>query len=168
MTGYVALLRGVNVGGVKLPMGELRDLCESLGFENVRTYIASGNVLFETHASESAVKGKLEKALAEHMGRPIGVMVRTAAELAGVVADNPFPDRPANKTVAIFLDKPPPDAAAEQVRNRTNEEVALGTRELYVFYPDGQGHSKLSIDAAANGTARNLNTVAKLAELTAG
>ncbi|WP_168625686.1 MULTISPECIES: DUF1697 domain-containing protein [unclassified Cryobacterium] len=168
MTAYVGLLRGVNVGGVKLPMGQLRDLCESLGFDNVRTYIASGNVLFDVRASESDVKAKLEKALAEHMGRPIGVMVRTAAELAGVVADNPFPDRPASKTVAIFLDKPPPDAALEQVRNRTNEEVAVGTRELYVFYPDGQGRSKLSIDAAGNGTARNMNTVAKLAELAAG
>ncbi|MDR3773353.1 MAG: DUF1697 domain-containing protein [Terracidiphilus sp.] len=169
MPAYIALLRAVNVMGTgKLPMAELKDLCEALGFKSVRTYIASGNVVFQSSKSEAKVKTILEAAIAAHTGKPAGVLVRTAAEMAAVHAANPFPERPNNHTLAIFLDAPPPAGALAAVSGRINEQLSLGRREVYVYYADGVGESKLKIPAAKNGTARNMNTVAKLAAMAAG
>src|SRR5947209_7925719 len=109
---YVAFLRAVNVGGTgKLPMSDLKDLCEQAGLAKVRTYIASGNVVFESRMTEAQVKNALETALATYAGRAVGVLVRTASEIAEVFARNPFPDAPSNRTVAIFLDGSPPSDA---------------------------------------------------------
>lgn len=168
MTTYAALLRAVNVGGTgKLPMSELRAMCESVGFANVRTYIASGNVVFDSKLSEKSVKAKLERALEAYAEKPVGVLVRTGAELAAILAINPFSSAAPDRTVAIFLDAAPPADALDSVSGQQSEEIALGSREIYVFYKDGIARSKLKIPAAGNGTARNLNTIAKLAEWTA-
>ena len=166
MTSYVALLRGVNLmGSTTLRMTELRTIAEGLGLESPRTFIASGNLLFSSGKGERAIKSTLEAALKEHMSRDVGVMVRTAKEVADVVAANPFADEPGNRVVAIFLDEAAPADAVEAAKNVTDERVALGRREIYVHYPSGQGPSRLAIPAAARGTARNMNTLAKLAEL---
>ncbi len=168
MTAFVALLRAVNVGGTgKLPMTELKAMCEELGFGAVRTYIASGNVVFTSRKSESAIKAALEKRLHVYAGAPVGVLVRTAAEMAQVAADNPFPKMAPNRTVAIFLDKPPPADVLAGVRGQKDEEIRLGHREIYVHYGDGMGSSKLAIPAAKTGTARNMNTIATLAKMAA-
>jgi uncharacterized protein (DUF1697 family) len=168
MPVFIVLLRAVNVGGTgKLPMSELKRLCEKAGFQNVRTYIASGNVLAEGDGSETQAKAALEAELKAFAGKPVGVIVRTAAEMAQVVALNPFPDRAANQTVAIFLDHAPPPEALKDIGGQANEEIRLGAREIYVHYPDGIGRSKLRIAAASDGTARNMNTVAKLAAMAA-
>lgn len=168
MAAFVALLRAVNVGGTgKLPMTELKAMCEELGFAAVRTYIASGNVVFTSRKSESAIKAALEKRLHAYAGAPVGVLVRSAAEMAEVLADNPFPKAAPNRTVAIFLDKPPPTDALAGIRGQKNEEVRLGRREIYVHYGDGMGTSKLVIPAAKTGTARNINTIATLAKMAA-
>jgi uncharacterized protein (DUF1697 family) len=165
MQTYVALLRAVNVGGTgKLPMTELRALCESLGFCRVRTYIASGNVVFQSTLSETTVKVALERALEDYAGKPVGVVVRTGAELAAILEANPFRAALPDRTVAIFLDATPPANTLASVTGSSSEEIALGKREIYVHYPDGIGRSKLKIAAAMTGTARNMNTVAKLAE----
>ena len=165
MTRYAALLRAVNVGGTgKLPMTELKSMCEATGFRNVRTYIASGNVVFESKLSESTVKTKLERCLAAYAKKPVGVMVRTGPELTAVLAGNPFKSQASNHTVAIFLDEPPPADTLQNVKSQTTEKVALGKREVYVFYLDNMAHSKLKIPAAKDGTARNMNTIAKLAQ----
>jgi uncharacterized protein (DUF1697 family) len=164
MTNYVALLRAVNVGGTgKLPMAQLRAMCESLGFANVRTYIASGNVVFSSKLSETAVKKKLEHALETYAGKPVGVLIRTAAELAAVLDANPFKSAAPNRTVAIFLDAPPPADSLSGVSGQQTEEIALGVREIYVHYGNGMAKSKLKIPAAKTGSARNMNTVATLA-----
>src|SRR5690348_15140450 len=119
MKTLIALLRAVNVGGTgKLPMSDLKALCEKAGFDNVRTYIASGNVIFESDRSEAQVKAALEKALQKYAGKPVGVLVRSASEMAAVVAANPFPKAAPNRTVAIFLDKPPPDDVLDGVTGR--------------------------------------------------
>jgi uncharacterized protein (DUF1697 family) len=166
MTSYIALLRAVNVGGTgKLPMTGLKALCEQCGFANVRTYIASGNVLFHSPRTEAQVKTALEARLADYAGKSVGVLIRTAAEMAAVLAANPFADRPGNCTVAIFLDTPPPADALERATGLQQEEMRLGQREIYVFYGQGMGTSKLKIPFAKSGTARNMNTVAKLAEM---
>jgi len=169
MTVYIALLRAVNVGGTgKLAMAELQALCRKAGFENVQTYIASGNVVFESGGSETKVKAELEKRLEAALGKPVGVALRTAAEMSAVLKANPFPKAAPNYTVAIFLDgKPSPDALKQAV-GAVREEMRLGKREIYVHYPDGQGRSKLRIPAARDGTVRNMNTVAKLVEMAAG
>ena len=168
MNAYVALLRAVNVGGTgKLSMSDLKAMCERAGFLTVRTYIASGNVVFASRMSEARIKAALEAALEAYAGKPVGVLVRTAAEMAAVVARNPFPDTPPSRTVAIFLDEPPPRDAAERATGRADEEIRLGRREIYVHYGDGMGRSRLKIPAARAGTARNINTITKLAEMAA-
>ena len=167
MTTFVALLRAVNVGGTgKLPMTELKAICESVGFSQVRTYIASGNVVFDSDLTESKVKAALEETLQAYAGKPVGVMVRTGPQLAQVLADNPFAEGPGNRVVAIFLDESPPEDALEQAVNQADDEkTALGGREIYVWYGAGMADTKLRIPAAKSGTARNMNTVAKLAQM---
>jgi uncharacterized protein (DUF1697 family) len=165
VTAYVALLRAVNVGGRQLKMDDLKRIAAGLDLESPKTYIASGNLLFRSSEKEATVKRDLEQALQHHMGKPVEVMVRTAHELTKVVAANGFPEEPGNRVVAIFLDDAPPADVITSAKNVTDERLALGTREIYVHFPSGQGRSKLKIPAAARGTARNMNTVAKLAEL---
>lgn len=166
MTAYIALLRAVNVGGTgKLPMADLKRIGEEAGFARVRTYIASGNLLFDSDVDEAAVKAALEARLEAHAGKPVGVLVRTAEEMAAVGDANPFPDAAPNRVVAIFLDAAPPAEALDRVTGRRDEELRLGRREIYVHYGDGMADSKLRIAAAREGTARNMNTVAKLAQL---
>jgi len=168
MQSFIALLRAVNVGGTgKLPMADLKIMCEAAGFQSVKTYIASGNVVFKSVKSEAQVKAVLEVGLAAYAGKPVGVVVRTAQEMAAVLAANPFKEMPGNCTLAIFLDEAPPKDAHEKAAGRVREEIRLGQRELYVYYPDHMGQSKLRIPAAKNGTGRNMNTVAKLAEMAA-
>lgn len=163
MTTYIALLRAVNVGGTgKLPMTDLKTLCTDAGLANVRTYIASGNVVFESKRTAMQVKQALEKALADYAGKAVGVMVRTSAEMHAVMAANPFAALSPQRTVAIFLDQPPPADALLGVTGQIDELLHLGTREIYVHYQAGMAESKLRIPVAKLGTARNMNTVAKL------
>jgi uncharacterized protein (DUF1697 family) len=167
MTVYAALLRAVNVGGTgKLPMEALRAMCAACGFAKARTYIASGNVVFEAEADEATVKAALEKVLADYAGRPVEVMVRTGPELAAALKANPFGDAPANRNMVVFLDAAPPADVMTGVTGQQAERIAPGRREIYVLYDEGMAHSKLKIPAATKGTARNMNTVAKLAEWT--
>jgi uncharacterized protein (DUF1697 family) len=168
MASFVALLRAVNVGGTgKLPMSDLKAICEELGFGAVSTYIASGNVVFTSRNFEAAVKAALEKRLAAYAAKPVGVLVRNAAEMAQVAADNPFPKAAPNRTMAVFLDRAPPKDTLAGVRGRKDEEIRLGRREIYIHYGDGMAKSKLVIAAAKTGTARNMNTVAVLARMAA-
>lgn len=167
MTRYVALLRAVNLGaGSTVRSADLKVLGDSLGFGNARTFIASGNLLFDAPGSEATVKAAIEGALAARYGKPIMVLIRSAAEMAAIGDANPFAHAPGNRVVAIFLDAPPPSDALAHARHVAGEEMALGTREIYVRYTDtGMGQSKLVIPAARAGTARNMNTVAKIADL---
>ncbi|MBW6529613.1 DUF1697 domain-containing protein [Sphingomonas sp. RRHST34] len=168
MTAYVALLRAVNVGGTgALAMAELRRLCEAAGFAAVRTYIASGNVVFTSPLDAATVKRRLEEALQVSTGRQVSVAVRTAAELAAALAANPFADAPPSTTVLHFLDAPPQADTLERAVAPDGERLALGAREIYVAYGAGMGRSRLKLPSAAEGTARNVNTVAKLVAMTA-
>jgi len=168
MASLVALLRAINVGGTgKLPMSDLKRMCEALGFGGVRTYIASGNVVFSSRKSEAAVKAALEERLADYAGKPVGVLVRTAAEMALIAAENPFPDAPLNRTMALLLDRAPPIDTLATIRGRKDERIELGRREIYIHYGEGMAKSKLVVPAAKTGTARNMNTVAALARLAA-
>jgi uncharacterized protein (DUF1697 family) len=164
MPKYVALLRAVNVGGTgKLPMAKLQAMCVDAGFTGVKTYIASGNVVFVSAAKPAKVKAELEARLLAYARKPVGVIVRTAAEMQGVLDANPFPNAAGNRTIAIFLDEPPPRDALAHASGVKNEEMRLGGREIYVHYGEGMASSRLRIPAAKSGTMRNMNTIAILA-----
>lgn len=168
MTAYVALLRGVNlVGKSTLKMADLKRIADDLGLMSARTYIASGNLLFVSDLPEEELRGALEKELQAHMSKDVRVMLRTAAEMEAVVKANPFTNLAGNRVQAFFLSEPPPADIAETVRNKADDErIATGPREVFVAYGErGIGKSRLRIPSAEAGTARNMNTVAKLAEL---
>jgi uncharacterized protein (DUF1697 family) len=165
MTAYVVLIRAVNVGGRQLKMTDLMRIAEELKLASPRTYIASGNLIFTSNKSESALKSALERAVGDHWGVTVDVLIRTAGEMAHAVKANPFGNEPGNRVATIFLDEPPPADALDAAKGLADEHMALGAREIYVHYPSGMGRSKLRIPAAASGTARNTNTVARLAAL---
>jgi uncharacterized protein (DUF1697 family) len=170
MTKFVALLRAVNVGGTgKLPMKQLTMLCGGCGFDNVRTYIQSGNVVFESRRTEKAVHDALAKALTERMGKPADLVVRTAAEMRAVLKANPFPDKEGAKVAVAFLAAAMPRRALDDVVAPGGEDVRPGKRAVYIYYSNGMGRSKLKLPKDLGVvTVRNINTVGKLVEMMAG
>jgi uncharacterized protein (DUF1697 family) len=163
---YIALLRAVNVGGTgKLLMADLKAMCTALGFTQVQTYIASGNVVFQSASSAAKVQAALEAKLQTYAGKPVGVHIRTTAQMQAVRDGNPFPKAAPNRVMVIFLDTPADNNLLTGVSGQKDEQVALGLNELYVHYGEGMAQSKLKIPAAKTGTARNMNTVGKLAEM---
>jgi uncharacterized protein (DUF1697 family) len=166
MTSYVALLRAVNVGGTgKLPMADLRAMGEECGFADCRTFIASGNLLFESGLAESEVKAALESRLERFAGKRVPVLVRTADELAAIVAADPFPDAHGSQHMVFFMDAAPPGDLISQCRDVQGERLALGVRELYVDYGDGIRSTKLKFPKIGDHTGRNMNSVRKLTAL---
>src|SRR5262245_13731220 len=144
MTAYVAMLRAINVGGTgKLPMLELKALCEKAGFLEVATYIQSGNVVFRSQRGEPSGKKRLEQSLAERMGKPIGVHVRSREEIDAVLKHNPFPSAPPNRVIVFFLEAPLTSGVLSALEAPGGEEVVPHGRELFVYYPLGQGQSEL-------------------------
>ncbi len=169
MTPYVALLRAVNVGGTgKIPMKELKAMCEEAGFEDVATYIASGNVVLRSDDGAEKVKEILELRLADYAGKKVDVFVRTAREMRDLVEVNPFPDEPGNRVAVLFLDRRPPKDLDSLATGVGDERFTAAAREIFVHYPEGMGVSKLKFGRDLVSTARNMNTVAKLAEMAAG
>ena len=169
MTGYVALLRAVNVGGRGLlAMKDLQALCSELGLGNVRTYIQSGNVVFESDRVEAALKRMLEAAITKRLGRAVQVLIRTAAELKAIIEANPFPDAQPDQVGVVFLPKPVRSTVLAEIVIQGREEIQAVGREVFVHYPDGMGRSKLKLPFATDGTTRNLNTVGKLLAMAGG
>jgi len=165
MTAYIAMLRAINVGGRKLLMSDLKTIGEELGLGSPRTFIASGNLLFTSADSEEGLRERLESRLSDHMGAEVPVLLRSATEMEAVAAANPFSEEPGNRVVAIFLNDPPPPDALSHATGVRDERMTLGSREIYVAYGSGMADSKLRIPAAAKGTARNMNSVSKMATL---
>jgi uncharacterized protein (DUF1697 family) len=165
----VALLRAVNVGGRKVPMVELRALVESLGFDDVRTYIQSGNVLFS--APRTPKPGLLEQAIEERFGLSVDVVVRSGADLRRALERDPFPDADRSKLHIGFMAKRPAASAVSALDPDAflPERFAIVGRELYLHLPGGMARTKLPgyvlRRLAVPTTLRNWNTVTKLAEL---
>ena len=169
MPTHIALLRAVNVGGTgKLPMAELKAMAARIGFDNPRTYIASGNLVFESAMTGEAARQALEVALEDYAGKPVGVIMCTPEALQAVLDANPFPHAAGNRCIVLFLDGPPPDDLQTTLRYQAGEEVQAGAREIYIHYGEGMARSKLVVPAAKSGTGRNLNTVAKLIAMASG
>ena len=167
MARFAAFLRAVNVGGTgKLPKDDLVALCGAAGYQDARTYIASGNVAFSFDGSAHSAQTALEAELARYAGKKVRVFVRTAEEMQAIREGNPFPDKPGNRVIVLFLDDAPSALQTGNVKGQSEEEIREGERVLYVRFPNGQGQSKLVIPGTH--TARNMNTVTRLAEMTAG
>lgn len=175
MARLIALLRAVNVGGRKLPMAELRALCVDLGWEEVETYIQSGNLVFKAPGKSEEIERRLEEAIEERFGMDVPVMVRTALQWAGYAAANPFPkaaeDEP-NRLQLLISKASVKDDAAEKLMERAQagESVKAAGGALWFHFPEGVGTSKLTpsaIDKAAGSpsTSRNWRTVLKLREM---
>jgi uncharacterized protein (DUF1697 family) len=172
---YVALLRAVNVGGAKLPMAELRELCCGLGWGNVRTYIQSGNVLFDSDAPPPDLEGALEQAVERRFGFSRPVIVRSAHQWALYARGSPFPDHEKAKPDRLLLGlaKAPVAsgaAAAIEARGAAGEQVRQMEDALWFWFPDGSGVSKVTpslIDKAAGSpvTTRNWRTVRTIQEM---
>ncbi len=174
MTAYVALLRAVNVGGRnRLPMADLRAALSARGFGQVTTVLQSGNVLLHSAEPEQAVASTVAETIAESFGLQVGVVVRTAAELAAIAGRNPFladdPGLDPTKLHVAFLAKPPAAASAAKLDpNRSlPDSFLLDGRELYLSYPNGSGRSRLTLDyvercLGVQATARNWRTVQRL------
>jgi uncharacterized protein (DUF1697 family) len=160
MPVLAAFLRAINVGGTgKLPMKDLVALCEAAGLASVRTYIASGNVVFATALDAAEVEARLGRALLAYMGKPVGLALRTAEELEAVLALNPFTAHDAKAVTITFLPAAPAPNLLDTIVRPDGEELALGPREVFVHYPAGMGTSTLKLPFAKHGTARNLGTV---------
>jgi uncharacterized protein (DUF1697 family) len=175
MTTYVALLRGVNVGGHhKLPMADLRSLMTDAGYRDANTYIQSGNVVFTSTSKPAAISRDLEQRIEAMAGFAVPVMLRKSAELRNTLDRNPFlakTDDP-TKLHVVFFAKPVPAAALKAVDPAAYapEEFAPRGGDLYLYLPDGMGRAKLAkakLDTSLGmlGTARNWKTVTKLVEL---
>jgi len=179
VTTYVALLRAVNVGGRNsVAMADLRDLLARLGFDDARSLLQSGNLVFRTGKRSTA---QLEELLGDEVRKRLDVttdfFVRTAEEWKGIVAGNPFPKEarsdPGRLVVQFLRDAPSAESVrALQASIAGPEIVRAKGREAYMVYPDGMGRSKatsalIERKLATRATARNWNTVAKLAALAA-
>ena len=166
----IALLRAINVGGNRtVAMSDLRDLLTSLGFDNVRSLLQSGNLVFDSKKSAAQVEAQLEKESKKRFGIDIDFFVRSAKEVDAIIEANPFPKEAKNdpgRLVVLFL-KGGGDGAALQ-KTIKGREIARGKgNQIYVYYPDGQGRSKLTNaliekTLGTRATARNWNTVLKL------
>jgi uncharacterized protein (DUF1697 family) len=175
MGRMVALLRAVNVGGRKLPMAELRALCAELCWDDVATYIQSGNVVFTAPGKAEAIAARLEEAIEKRFGLDVPVIVRTAGEWAKLAASNPFAkaaeDEPNRLQLLVSKKAQKPDAAETLMeRAQGGERVEAAGGALWFHFPDGVGVSKLTpalIDKACGSpsTGRNYRTVLKLREM---
>ncbi len=177
MARYVALLRGINVGGrKKVAMGDLRDALRSLGYGDVETYLQSGNAIFaapDRDPGPDRLARDVEQALRSRLETDVKVLVRTGDELASVVEANPFPgaaSEPSRLHVAFLSAAPDEDRAATIDAARFEpDQFRIGERAVYLWYPNGAGRSKLTNDLlerklGVTATSRNWNTVLALRE----
>ena len=178
-SAFIALLRGINVGGHnRVPMPELRALCGDLGWEDVESYIQSGNLVFRAAGRATGLEGVLERAIERRFDLSVSVLVRPAADWPGYVGGNPFPraskDEP-NLVMLALSKEPPRQDAIDRLRERAadGERIEQVGDALWIHYAGGSGRSKLSpsvLDRLAGSpvTTRNWRTVLKLEELASG
>lgn len=177
MPTYIAMLRGINVGGhKKVAMAELRKSFAALGFDRVQTYIQSGNVVFRAAKGSAAeLCKKIENRILADFGFPVPVILRTASEMRKVLQDNPFLKKSGidiSKLHVIFLSAAPQPPAVRKLKDLKTapEDLRYCGREIYHYCPNGVAESKLfraDFDRllSVRATSRNWNTVTKLCEL---
>jgi uncharacterized protein (DUF1697 family) len=175
MTPQIALLRAVNVGGIKVSMADLKALLVDLGFEDVRTLLNSGNIVFRGKTTGADLEKLLETEFAKRAGRPTEFFVRTAEEWNSIVDRNPMTDearRDPGHLLVVVLKRAPTNRQVDALRGAIvgPEVVEADGRQAYIYYPAGVGQSKLTAkliekQLGSPGTGRNWNTVLKLAAM---
>jgi uncharacterized protein (DUF1697 family) len=175
MTVFVAMLRGVNVGGNSLKMDWLREACEGIGLGNVRTYVQSGNIIFSSGSSAAKLGPALKKLIDAQARLPVTVVIRSAPEMAKIVAGNPFAKRKGVDLLKLhvtFLGKAPVKPARDKLDAlaATRDEYRLAGQEIYLHCPVSYGQTRLSNTAiekalAVGATTRNWKTVTTLYEM---
>lgn len=176
MPVMIALLRGINLAGHhKVKMEDLRALCHSLKLRDAQTYVQSGNVVFRTDEKDTdRLAQRMEDAIERKFGFRAGVILRSPAEFRDLIAQSPFRKRkglgPGKLNVTFLACDLAKDTCDQILQIKAEvEEIKLGRRELYIYFPDGMGRSKLGavLDRTLKkaGTARNWNTVTKLLEM---
>jgi uncharacterized protein (DUF1697 family) len=177
LTVYVAMLRGVNVGGNPLKMDWLREACAGIGLQNVRTYVQSGNIVFSSRLGAPKLAEVLKATIDAQTRLPVTVVIRSASEMAGIVAGNPFLTRQVLDTAKLhvtFLAAAPSKPACDRldVLAGTRDEYRVAGREIYLHCPINYGETKLSNTAiekvlSLGATTRNWKTVVTLQAMTA-
>ena len=177
MSTYAAILRAINVSGRnKITMPALRDAFVALGYEDVVTYIQSGNVVFRTRAPRAKLGATIEDCIAREFGQSVKAVLRSAKELADIVAKNPFLTRRGVDRAHLhvtFLASTPARAAVSSLSVPSgSDELIIAGKDVYVYAPGGYGKTKVNNTFVERrlgvATTRNWNTVTKLFELTAG
>jgi uncharacterized protein (DUF1697 family) len=177
-TTFIALLRAVNVGGRKVAMAPLKETAAEAGFREVRTYIASGNLVLSGSGTPAAVQARLEAAIAARFGLEVPVVVRTAAQWQAyleppVALAKAAAGKPGLLLLALANGRPPAGAAKElEARGQAGEQVCVAGDALWLWFPNGSGRSRITPAAVAKAvgaptTTRNWTTVRKLAGLAA-
>ena len=177
MTTFVSLFRGINVGGHQMVrMDALKELYASLGFKDIVTYIQSGNIVFTSEDADlSQLPRLIEDGFAQKFGFHAKVMVRTSAEFRDIIENNPFQNQPMRESkwvVVMFLATRPERTALEDLQKTYGgpEEICMIGQELYIYYPNGIGRSKLTLTLIEKklktmGTGRNWNTILQLQKM---
>ncbi|MEN3323086.1 DUF1697 domain-containing protein [Mariniflexile soesokkakense] len=175
MNTYVALLRGINVGGhKKVPMADLRDLLTKAGFQKVQTYIQSGNVIFQSSEKASGLEKTIQNLILNHFGFDISVIVKTNSELQTILNNCPFLEEKKVASYFILLNKIPETNLVEEIAKITypNEEIVIKNDCLYFYSSTGYGRTKFNMNTYERklkvvGTSRNYKTMLKLLSLSA-
>lgn len=174
MSHRICLLRGINVGGVKVLMTELKAVADTLGLANPRTLLASGNLVVASDASPAELEARLEAGIAARFGRPIEIVVRTPDQWTALIAANPFPQQAAtdgSRLLVMVMKAGLAGGALETLQGLAvgDERAAAVDGTLYLWCADGIGRSKMAEKAVprliGTGTGRNWNTVLKLAAM---
>lgn len=174
MNTYIALLRGINVGGhKKVPMAELRELLTKSGLVNVKTYIQTGNIIFQSSdKSTFSLENRIQKSIIDHFGFEVSVMVRTRAHLNRIFDDCPFPEEKKVNSYFAILSKIPNQDLVKEAYDKTydNEEYKIIKDCLYFYCANGYGNAKFSMNffekkLEVAATSRNFKTMAKLLSL---
>ncbi|MCK7589033.1 DUF1697 domain-containing protein [Subsaxibacter sp. CAU 1640] len=176
MNNYIALLKGINVGGhKKVPMADLRALLTKSGFENVQTYIQSGNVILQSFENKSKIQKQLEESIKDHFGFEVSVIVKTNKHLQKVLDDCPFEKGAKEKSYFVMFNKKPSDELVKEAKSISydeGEEIIIKNDCLYFYSANGYGQSKFNMNTFERklkviGTSRNYNTMLKLLSLSA-
>ncbi|MEM9737798.1 MAG: DUF1697 domain-containing protein [Bacteroidota bacterium] len=173
MAAYISLLRGINVAGKnKIKMGELKKIYQSLGCINVKTYIQSGNVFFESQSKKEELINRIEEKIKNTFSFGITVQIRTLRELFLIIKNNPFAKKDTSNLHITFLSKKSAASAVNEIDKAKGkkEEIAMVQKEIYLFCPNGYGRTKLSNSffekkLKVKATTRNWKTVNKLLKL---
>ena len=178
MVTYISMIRGINVGGKKVKMDRLKELYRSLDFKDVKTYIQSGNVIFESEVPDKIkLSHIIEKRIAEIFDFDVKVLIRTRNEMINVINGNPFKQEDIKHVYVTFLSDIPSEKLIkdltriidENIENKTDEYNII-EGEIYLFLPDGYGRTKLNNNffekkLGTSATTRNWRTVNKLVDI---